>query len=281
MHDPRRRPPEDADATVRQPPLNADPAPPARRLRTQNDITSALDAPPLEDLTRPEVRLPVDVPPDDLTEMLEVYSGGDGDSASLPNEAPFGAHIEPDDERSGLAGLEGAFARPAPRRSTPVAAATPPASSVTRVRTRAIAVEEDPSSSWSSPPPRPSEPPPQGPTASTPPSVMVSPSLAPSYPAPEGWGPAPQPAWQPQPDQGRPSHLPPGARQGPYGTVEMSMQHAPGSIAPQAYAPQPPHPTSGAPAPTARPGVGRGVWALVALGLLACVAMMAYARLRG
>ena len=44
-----------------------------RRSRTQSDITSALDAPPLEDLTRPEVHLPVDVPPDDLTEMHSVY----------------------------------------------------------------------------------------------------------------------------------------------------------------------------------------------------------------
>ncbi|MEZ4390814.1 MAG: hypothetical protein R3A48_06925 [Polyangiales bacterium] len=261
---------------MRQPPLDLDRPPPPRRLRTQNDITSALEAPPVEDLTRPEVRLPVDVPPDDLTEMHEVYSGGDGDSASLPNEAPFGAHIEPDDARSGLAGLEGAFARPAPRGGTPVAEVSAPASSVTRVRTRAIAVDAEPASSWSSPP-RGSQAPRQDPSASTPPSVMVSPSLAPSYPAHEGWGPR-QPAW-PAPDPARPSHPPQGLRQGPYGTVEMSMLHAPGSAAPQPYAP--PQPASGAPAPAAKPGVGRGVWALVALGLLACLAMMAYARLRG
>lgn len=274
MHDPRRRPHEDADATVRQAPLDADRPAPARRLRTQNDITSALDAPPVEDLTRPEVRLPVDVPPDDLTEMHEVYSGGDGDTASLPNEAPFGAHIEPDDASSGLAGLEGAFARPSPRRVTPVADTAAPTSSVTRVRTRAIAVEEDPSASWPSPPPRPSQPS----TASTPPSVMVSPSLSPPQPAPEGWGHAPQPSWQPQPDPRAPSYTHQGAPRGPYGTVEMSMHQAPGSIGPQSYAP-PSQPMGGAPSP--KSGVGRGVWMLVTLGLLACVAMMAYARLRG
>lgn len=286
MHDPRRRPPADADATVRQNPLGeaesreALRAPATRRLRTQNDITSALDAPPVEDLTRPEVHLPVDVPPDDLTEMHEVYSSSEGDAASLPHEAPFGAHIEPDASeldhmtstpptRASASPLPDQGARPAPGFS-----------SVTRVRTRTIAVEEDLSSSWSMP----LHATPSGSvvdaTGSTPPSVVISPSFAPPEASPS-WVPAAPPHWPPAIEMPRgPTLPPPSTPRGQYGTVEMNLQMRHGVPTPAPLGPQPNTPR----APSARPAnpakVGGLIWLLVALALTACVAMMVYARLR-
>ena len=185
-----------------------------RRSRTQSDITSALASPPIEDLTRPEVHLPVDVPPDDLTEMHSVYGGGDESSVSLPNEAPFGAHQAPEADDLRIDAWTAPAPPPptaSPRVSTPSGPiVSPRPGAVTRVRTRTIAVEEDPTSGWSMPEARqPTMPPPSVivATASTPPSVMVSPSIAPSVPveswappAPMSWpAPAPAPAAPPVP----------------------------------------------------------------------------------
>ena len=114
------------------------------------------------------------------------------------------------------------------------------------------------------------------------------------------WNPAPAPAWTPptpspvaypQPygaPQG-PSYPPPqgyappatqSVRPGGYGTVEMNL-----AVMHGVPTPMPPGP-GGPPqiAPHAAPpkgGVSRGVWVLAALALLACGAMMVWARLRG
>ncbi len=284
MQDERRRPsPEDAADTGRfssqEPPSGA-----VRRSRTQSDITSALDAPPLEDLTRPEVHLPVDVPPDDLTEMHSVYGGGDESSVSLPLEAPFGAHQAPEAEDLRIDAWTPArsSAPPPARTSTPSAPiASPRAGSVTRVRTRTIAVEEDPTSGWSMPEARaPTMPPPSVivATASTPPSVMVSPSLAPPV-ASESWAP-PQPvAWPapaPPPPQG-PRTMPPR----PFGTVEMNLQVMQGVPTPVPFAPPVPPSVRPTAPPPAKGGVSAGVWVIIVVALLACGAMIAYGRLRG
>ena len=265
-----------------------------RRSRTQSDITSALDAPPIEDLTRPEVHLPVDVPPDDLTEMHSVYAGGDESSVSLPHEAPFGAHQAPESEDLRIDAWPDApsappSSPPPPRSSTPSGPiVSPKAGAVTRVRTRTIAVEEDPTSGWSTPEARAATMPPPSmrsstppsvivATASTPPSVMVASSLTPPGPM-ESWAPPAAASWPASaPGQEQRS---PGPRA--FGTVEMNLQVMQGVPTPVPFAP--PAPTSLRPtAPTAptKDGVSAAVWVLIVVALLACGAMMAYARLRG
>lgn len=265
-----------------------------RRSRTQSDITSALDAPPVEDLTRPEVHLPVDVPPDDLTEMHSVYGGGDESSVSLPHEAPFGAHQAPefDDLRIDAwpaAPVAPPSSPPPPRSSTPSGPiVSPRAGAVTRVRTRTIAVEEDPTSGWSVPESRqPTMPPPAVrsstppsvivATASTPPSVMVSPSLTPPGPV-ESW--APPPVSWPPPTPAPQGQRAPGPR--PFGTVEMNLQVMQGVPTPVPFAPPaPPSVRPTAPPEAKKGGVSAAVWVLIVIALLACGAMMAYGRLRG
>jgi hypothetical protein len=295
VQDERRRPSsEDAADTGRwssqEPQSGA-----VRRSRTQSDITSPLDAPPIEDLTRPEVHLPVDVPPDDLTEMHSVYGGGDDSSVSLPNEAPFGAHQAPEADDLRIDAWPDTQVRPSspppPRSSTPSGPiVSPKAGAVTRVRTRTIAVEEDPTSGWSMPEARQATMPPPSmrsstppsvivATASTPPSVMVSPSLTPPGPV-ESWAP-PQPvAWPapaPAPPQG-PRMTPPR----PFGTVEMNLQVMQGVPTPVPFAPpSPPSVRPNAPPEAKKGGVSAGVWVLIAVALLACGAMIAYGRLRG
>ncbi len=262
-----------------------------RRSRTQSDITSALDAPPIEDLTRPEVHLPVDVPPDDLTEMHSVYGGGDESSVSLPLEAPFGAHQAPESEDLRIDAWPTAQAPPSSpppsRSSTPSGPiVSPKAGAVTRVRTRTIAVEEDPTSGWSTPEARAATMPPPSmrsstppsvivATASTPPSVMVSPSLTPPGPM-ESWAPPPAASWP------APAPAPHNVTPRPFGTVEMNLQVMQGVPTPVPFAPPAPpslHP-SAPPAPK-KGGVSAAVWVLIVVALLACGAMMAYGRLRG
>lgn len=263
---------------------------------TRNDITHALDAPPPEDLTRPEVRLPMDMPPDDLTEMHVTYDRGDEDGASLPLEEPFGAHRAPEP-----------MTLPIERWTPPPATGSTPPSAM-RVRTRTIAVEEEVNTGWSSPVP---VTPPQGaalPRASTPTpaSVVVSPSVVPSQPTdpqpaatwstpPASYASAAPPASQPPMGAYPPApqgygYAPPPQAYGyaphppPRGTVEMNLQVMHGVPTPMPPAPMSAAPRGVAPtgsAPEVKPAVGRGVWALIVLAALAIVGMMAYAQLRG
>ncbi|MFO0628338.1 MAG: hypothetical protein U0325_22380 [Polyangiales bacterium] len=263
MQDERRRPSsEDAADTGRwasqEPQSGA-----VRRSRTQRDITSALDAPPVEDLTRPEVHLPVDVPPDDLTEMHSVYAGGDESSVSLPHEAPFGAHQMPEADDLNIGEWTSPAPSPsaAPRTSTPSGPiVSPRPGAVTRVRTRTIAVEEDPTSGWSVPEARAATLPPPSvivATASTPPTVMVSPALVP--PTPEPWTPPPSVSG-PAPAPPHPAPAPPSQRPvpRPFGTVEMNLQVMQGVPTPVPFAPTaPPSVRPTAPRPR-RPGSAQG-----------------------
>lgn len=240
-------------------------------------MTQAVESPPPEEHTRPEVHLPVDVPPDDLTELLATYEHGDESSASLPLEAPFGAHRAPEPEATTL---------PIERWLPP--SSTAPGSSVTRVRTRTIAVEEDMNSGWSTPaPPAPSHAPPRA-TASTPPSVVVSPSMAPSQPAilspvssQASWT-MPPPSSPPMGSYPPAVHGPASApRLGVHGTVEMNLpvvHGVPTSMAPAAMS-APPQGMSPQAQPAAK--VSALVWALIVLSALAVVGMMAFAQLRG
>lgn len=281
MHDERRRPPPDAADTGPWSPPEPESGT-VRRSRTQNDITSALTAAPVDDLTRPEVHLPVDVPPDDLTEAHSVYAGGDEDSISLPHEAPFGAHQQPDAFELDVAPWAPPAESADATRVMPSRPSQPPGS-VTRVRTRTIAVEEDPTSGWSLPEPRTLRATPSTPpsvivaTASSPPSVMVSPSLAP--PPGEGWTQPIGPSWPSTPPMpsGYPPSPPPAMVRG---TVEMNLQVMQGVPTPVPMAPRAPVPLRASSPPSAR-RVSAGVWILVLLGLLSCAAMLAYGRLRG
>lgn len=251
----------------------------------RDDVTQAMESPPPEEHTRPEVHLPVDVPPEDLTELHATYESGDESSASLPLEAPFGAHRAPEPEATTL---------PIERWLPP--SSTSPGSSVTRMRTRTIAVEEDVNSGWSTPPPPAPQPiaPPRA-TASTPPSVVVSPSMVPSQPsmlAPmasqASWtmpppsshgGGAPPPSSPPLVSyppaaQGSPS----GPRLGMHGTVEMNLQVShglPSAMSPAVMSAPPPQ------QPPSPAKVSALVWAMIVLSALAVVGMMAFAQLRG
>lgn len=219
-----------------------------------------------EEHTNPEVHLPVDVPPDDLTQMNVVYpqaDEGDEGAASLPFEAPFGAH------------------RSEEATTLPIEAWMPAASRSARPRSRTIAVEDEVNTAWSAPI---STPPPSSPTtspatsppaqASTPPSVVVSPSISSPQPT---LPPSSQP-WAAGPQGGAGYLAAPSARPN-YATVGMDLSMVNGVPTPM------PPPPSVAPPPVApRPAsakVGALTWLMIVLATLAVLAMSALPHLRG